>query len=107
MQAKYPVWSGKSRTVIEILSVYGEGTEADPSRIVTEYWSMEGELLARNDPFAAIVHEEPNADERTGKANGRAAKARNVTVTYDAHGVKDVQIDFSSGEAQRKRQTDP
>lgn len=41
------------------------------------------------------------------QGNRRAGFARNVTVTYDADGVKDVQIDFSSGEAQRKRQTDP
>ena len=101
MQAKYPIWSAKSRTVIEAQSVYGKGTEADPSRIVTEYWSMEGELLARNDPFAAIVHEEPNAAEREGKANGRVGMARNATVVYDADGVKDVQIDFGGGEEQR------
>lgn len=51
MEAKPAVWSAKSRTVIEVQSAYGKGTEADPSRIVTEYWSMEGELLARNDPL--------------------------------------------------------
>lgn len=107
MEAKSAVWSAKSRTVIEVQSAYGKGTEADPSRIVTEYWSMEGELLARNDPFAAIAREEPNAAERAKKANGRVGMARNVTVVYDADGVKDVQIDFGSGEAQRKRQTDP
>lgn len=51
MEAKPAVWSAKSRTVIEVQSAYGKGTEDDPSRIVTEYWSMEGELLARNDPL--------------------------------------------------------
>ena len=51
MEAKSAVWSAKSRTVIEVQSAYGKGTEADPVRIVTEYWSMEGELLARNDPL--------------------------------------------------------
>ena len=103
MQAKHPIWAAKSRTVIEVQYTYGKGTEADLSRIVTEYWSMEGELLARNDPFAAVAHEEPNAAEREEKANGRAGFARNVTVTYDADGVRDVQIDFSSGEEQREQ----
>lgn len=36
--------------VIETKSLRGEGTEKDMCRIVKQYWSFEGELLAENDP---------------------------------------------------------
>lgn len=29
----------------------GRGTDAEPIRIVTQYWSMQGDLLAERDPF--------------------------------------------------------
>ncbi len=35
--------------VIETVSRIGKGTEEDPCRLVTEYWSLDGELLAVND----------------------------------------------------------
>lgn len=31
----------------------GDGSEADPMRIVTQYWSVDGEFLAERDP---VVH---------------------------------------------------
>lgn len=36
--------------VIAVRTVIGTGTEADPNRVITEYWSLKGELLAVNDP---------------------------------------------------------
>lgn len=30
----------------------GKGVESDPIRIVTQYWSLDGELLAEVDPCA-------------------------------------------------------
>lgn len=36
--------------VIEVRTKVGSGTEKDPNRIVTEYWSLDGKLLAVNDP---------------------------------------------------------
>lgn len=36
--------------VIEVQTVIGKGTERDPKRIITEYWSPQGELLAVRDP---------------------------------------------------------
>lgn len=36
--------------VIEVLTVAGAGTEEDPKRVITEYWSKDGTLLAVNDP---------------------------------------------------------
>jgi len=36
--------------VIAVRTVVGSGTEADPNRIITEYWSLKGDLLAVNDP---------------------------------------------------------
>lgn len=35
--------------VIAVESVVGSGTERDPNRIITEFWSTEGKLLAVND----------------------------------------------------------
>lgn len=37
------------QNVIVIDSVVGRGTEDDPVRTIREYWSLEGELLARRD----------------------------------------------------------
>lgn len=43
----------KNASLIEVIMVQtcvGEGTEQNPNRIITEYWSKEGRLLAVNDP---------------------------------------------------------
>ena len=37
--------------VIETRSARGCGTEEQPSRIVTEYWSLDGDKLAECDPY--------------------------------------------------------
>jgi hypothetical protein len=37
--------------VIEVLAVRGSGKDiSDPVRVVREYWSFDGELLAERDP---------------------------------------------------------
>lgn len=36
--------------VIRTTALRGTGTKDDMSRIVTQYWSLEGELLAEYDP---------------------------------------------------------
>lgn len=36
--------------VIAVETVVGSGTESDPNRVIKEYWSLSGELLAVNDP---------------------------------------------------------
>lgn len=36
--------------VIAVEAVVGKGTERDPNRIITEYWSTDGKLLAVSDP---------------------------------------------------------
>lgn len=36
--------------VVEVKTCIGKGTADDPKRIITEYWSKVGELLAVNDP---------------------------------------------------------
>lgn len=33
------------------IELRGKGTEADPLRRVTQYWSTDGQLLAERDPF--------------------------------------------------------
>ena len=42
--------SAKVIQVIETVSARGAGTPENPCRIVHQYWSLEGELLAENDP---------------------------------------------------------
>ena len=47
--------SAKSRSVqlvevVEVKTAAGKGTEDNPCRIVTEYWSKDGVLLAVSDP---------------------------------------------------------
>jgi hypothetical protein len=37
----------------------GNGTEASPFRRITQYWSMDGELLAERDPCPASAGEKP------------------------------------------------
>ncbi|MBR3785985.1 MAG: carboxypeptidase [Firmicutes bacterium] len=38
--------SAKVIMVIETKALSGEGTEKDPARVVTQYWDLEGNLLA-------------------------------------------------------------
>lgn len=38
------------RSVIEVEAARGQGEEGDPIRIVTQYWSDDGKLLAEHDP---------------------------------------------------------
>lgn len=40
--------------VIEVKTSAGKGTENDPIRIITEYWSKDGVLLAVNDPEVTV-----------------------------------------------------
>ena len=41
--------NAKVIAVIVTESLRGEGSETDPVRVVKQYWSMTGELLAEND----------------------------------------------------------
>ena len=45
----------RSAEVIQVIvtkALEGSGTEEDPCRIQTRYWSLDGTLLAENDPAA-------------------------------------------------------
>lgn len=42
--------SAKIVEVIEVKVSKGKGTDKDLMRIITEYWSKDGKLLAVNDP---------------------------------------------------------
>ena len=37
--------------VIEVKTARGKGTDKDPMRIIAEYWSKDGKLLAVNDSY--------------------------------------------------------
>lgn len=44
-----PVNSVREVTLIEVVTVVGEGTHTDPVRYLRQYWTKEGELLAECD----------------------------------------------------------
>ena len=45
------VESAKVISVIKTTSTRGDGTSANPSRVITQYWSISGELLFEEDPI--------------------------------------------------------
>ena len=48
--------------VIELRVCVGKGTEENPNRVVTEYWSKGGKLLAVNDPQVTAPGHQPSLD---------------------------------------------
>lgn len=38
--------------VIETVTLAGDGTDANPVYEVHQYWTLDGDLLAKNDPFS-------------------------------------------------------
>lgn len=51
MRSHKRIHSAKVVQVVEVQAVVGKGTEEDPNRVITQYWSLEGELLAERDPL--------------------------------------------------------
>lgn len=43
--------SAELMEVIRVKTSVGKGTDEDPCRIISEFWSKEGKLLATNDPM--------------------------------------------------------
>lgn len=50
MQAFAKMESARLITIIEVKAVIGTGTKEDPSRVITQYWDFEGNLLSQVDP---------------------------------------------------------
>ena len=50
-ERRFKVRQVKERTCIELTLCVGEGTEKSPNRIIRQYWSSEGLLLAVHDPI--------------------------------------------------------
>lgn len=44
------VETAKVISVIKTTSTRGDGTSANPSRVITQYWHLSGELLFEEDP---------------------------------------------------------
>ena len=44
--------SARVMQVIETVSLAGDGTDANPVYEVHQYWTLDGDLLAKNDPFS-------------------------------------------------------
>lgn len=57
---KTNVWSVGIIQVIKVQSRLGDGTEEDPVRMITEYYDLKGNLLARQD--ALQKESKQNAD---------------------------------------------
>jgi hypothetical protein len=70
--------SAKLIQVIVTESCRGKGTEADVARIVTEYWSVDGEKLAENDPCPLTP--KPATPPEHIRGLGRAEGVAAVTV---------------------------
>lgn len=47
-----PSKSAKVIRIIQVVTNKGKGTETDPNRVVVEFWSLDGKLLAISDPYA-------------------------------------------------------
>lgn len=62
----------------------GDGSEADPMRIVTQYWSVDGEFLAERDPVVKEMADHFNklnefaSGEITDLKDNVATKARHI-----------------------------
>ncbi|MCI9507664.1 MAG: carboxypeptidase [Oscillospiraceae bacterium] len=55
----YPrgVDSARVIQIIETIAARGSGSSEQPSRMVTQYWSLEGKLLAEADPYLREMHQ--------------------------------------------------
>lgn len=51
--------------VVMVESLRGFGQQGDPVRVVTQYWSLDGELLAENDPVRPVTETEEPAPRRS------------------------------------------
>lgn len=51
MGPHHTVKGAKVIEVIEVEALHGEGVNADPFRIVTQYWSLDGNMLAQRDEW--------------------------------------------------------
>lgn len=65
-----PLHSAQVINVIKVMVNRGAGIESDPIRIVTQYWSLEGQLLAETDlmPPKVTSSYSYEADEEPNKA---------------------------------------
>lgn len=52
--------SAKVIQVIQTVSRAGNGSESNPNRFVTVFWSLDGELLAVNDPSGSTITDLPS-----------------------------------------------
>lgn len=68
MEKQYQPPQGEAVRVIEVIEVSrrrGKGTDGDPARLVLEYWSCDGVLLAERDAWA-----EQHAQNAAGMGGG-------------------------------------
>lgn len=63
----------------------GAGVEGDPVRIIKQYWSLEGELLAEVDEFAKTHKLKPDVSDDTRRLNflADAIKASPAGISFD------------------------
>lgn len=56
------VKSVKATEMIQVTISAGSGTENDPNRFVTEFWSKDGKLLAVSDPCTTACGHQTSAE---------------------------------------------
>ena len=47
----FPVRHAEIVEVLKTVSVYGKGIEDNPIREITQYWTLEGKMLLKIDPW--------------------------------------------------------
>ena len=63
--------SAKVIQVIQSTALIGVGTEDDPCRLITQYWSLDGTKLAEHDPYRSGLER----DEQKGNSSKSTAVA--------------------------------
>lgn len=58
-----PTRSAKVIQVIQTMTSVGTGTEVDPNRILLEFWSLDGQRLAVNDPIIQDTSPPPSPSQ--------------------------------------------
>lgn len=71
LQLRTPI-SVRIREVIEVMATRGAGVPGNPVRLVTQFWSRDGQLLAERDPETATP--EGRALEELGRLNVRDSR---------------------------------
>ena len=63
MEQETPIAHVQVIDVIQVMSRFGKGTESDPESFITEYYSFDGLLLARNVAYTTFSMTDAGEEE--------------------------------------------